>query len=77
MWKEGSQAALACRSGIESDTHSALQQRFENGLGCPSAKSLNLVVTHAVAFGVLSSPLSEAVESTILSVKALGTETVC
>jgi hypothetical protein len=47
------------------------------GLGCPSAKGLNLVVTHAAVFGVLSSLLSEAVKSIMLRVKALSTETVC
>ncbi len=47
------------------------------GLGYPLAKSLNLVVMYTAVFGMLSSPLSEAVKSIILEVKALSTETVC
>ncbi len=47
------------------------------GLGCLLAKGLNLVVIYAAVFGMLSSPLSEAVKSIVLRVKALSTETVC
>ena len=46
------------------------------GLGCPSTKSLNLVIAHATVFGVLSGSLSEAVESVMLRVEALSAETV-
>ncbi len=47
------------------------------GLGCLLAKGLNLVVMYTAVFGMLSSPLSEAVKSIMLRVKALSTETVC
>lgn len=41
-------------------------------LGCPPTKSLNWVVAHVAVFGVLGGPPTKAIETKVLSVKALG-----
>lgn len=79
MWKRAKRQWPACLelNVIRIERCSRGLKVDAEGLGCPSTKSLNLVVAHAAVFGVLSGPLSEAVESVMLRVEALGAETVC